>query len=108
MPEVQGARGVSGKKFQTEKHRRLMKKQRENRKRRLPKIAEATPAEVETTPAEVETMIAEAKKASTQVICPLCNLPITVDEAVHKNVDSIIYNQKPVQVHKTCPTEGKE
>lgn len=91
---------MSGKKFLTEKHRRRMKKQRENRKLRLPEM-------VESTPAEVETMIAEAKMAPAQVICPLCQKPITVEEAMNKNVDNVIYNRKPVQVHKACPMEVK-
>jgi hypothetical protein len=57
-------------------------------------------------PEEAKQMIAEAEKP-TAVICPLCKLPITVDDVVTRNVNTIIYNGEKVQVHKICPAETK-
>ncbi len=59
------------------------------------------------TPDEVNQMLAEAAKPPAPVICPLCKLPITVDNVVTRNVNTIIYNGEKVQVHKICPTETK-
>ena len=52
-------------------------------------------------PKEVRVPVAPA------VICPLCKLPITVDDAVGKNMDTVTFNGQQVQVHKTCPTEKR-
>lgn len=57
------------------------------------------------TPAEVRKMVAAATQAPVKVVCPLCNHPITLDDAV-LNSTVVKLNGRPVQVHKNCPCEG--
>lgn len=71
--------------------------------RRWSKPAENEVA-TEATPAEVAQMVAEAQKAPEPVVCPLCRLPITVEDAV-RNMKAVELNGQKVAVHKTCPTE---
>jgi hypothetical protein len=92
------------RKCDTAKHRRRMKKQRENRavhqqKHILTEAYLKGPAEVR----EPGSSLFGPKPPA--VICPLCRKPITVDDAVTKNMETITLNKKPVQVHRTCPTE---
>jgi hypothetical protein len=95
------------RKCDTTKHRRRMKKQRENRAIRQQKeeLVKAYVRGPEKVRAPDSSLLGPKPPA---VICPLCNLPITVDDAVNKNMDTIMYNKQPVQVHKTCPTEVKK
>lgn len=57
------------------------------------------------TPTEVRKMVAAATQAPVTVVCPLCNHPITLDDAV-TNSTVVKLNGQPVQVHKNCPGEG--
>jgi hypothetical protein len=88
---------VKHRKCDTAKYRRRKKKEKANRRTRLETA----------TPAQQEDMIkqAEAPKTPGRPICPLCKQAITVDDAVHRNVDEITYMRQRVQVHKTCPAE---
>lgn len=88
------------RKCDSTKYRRRMKKEQENRDvRQQREILENAHL---AGPQEVRALEPPA------VICPLCKLPVTVDDAVMKNMATITVNGKPVQVHKTCPMEVKK
>jgi len=95
------------KKSDTAKYKRRMKKQHLNRdirqqKEILVNAYKEGPAEVR---APGSSLFGPQPPA---IICPLCKLPITVEDAVGKNIANMTVNGKPVQVHKTCPTEVKK
>jgi replicative superfamily II helicase len=119
----------------TTKYRRRRQKEKLNREERLKRIAEQERARLAAYQAKLKTQeiqklahllyewlnknpfyrFYKTKKPMNRELrdfrsvdawwCPLCKLPITVEDLLDRNIVYQIFNRRRLQVHRVCPTD---